>query len=272
MQDYLVRSWRRVASSLCKTAVLILLVMSAGSIATAEEDSWSPAGLSGVGGELPDGREVVQRAIDFMQSHSRVGFEAVATYEVVQENGQKLQFGMLQRVALERPRRLHWVTLHDNASTDTAWVQDGTFTMVRQPANVWGQVRVPPTLSDAVSRIALEYNVPVPFVDLLSGDVAELWLGDDVQWVDYIGEVWADGQWADHVALRNPGADIQLWFRKGEEPFPVKMVIVHTDQEGLPAFSARFREWSAQIPDGAVPKFEPPTGSVKLELVPVVRP
>ena len=83
-----------------------------------EEAIWSPPPLSGEPGDLPEGRDVVRRAIEFMKSHDRMGFEAVATYEVVQENGQKLQFDMLQRVALEQPRRLHWVTLNDDATTE----------------------------------------------------------------------------------------------------------------------------------------------------------
>jgi hypothetical protein len=254
------------------SAVLSLVLAWPGSTVTAEEAAWSPTALPAEAGDLPEGRDVVRRAIEFMQSHDRLGFEAVATYEVVQENGQKLQFDMLQRVALDHPSRLHWVTLNDNASTETAWCQDGTFTMIRQPANVWGRVTVPPKLTDAVSRIAEEYDVPVPFVDLLSGDVTELWLGEEVEWVDYIGEAWAEGQWTDYVALRNPGIDVQIWFRKGDRPFPVKMAIVHTGKEGLPKFSARFRKWTTSIPDGAIPKFVPPEGSRQLEIVPVNEP
>ena len=102
--------------------------------------------------------------------------------------------------------------------------------------------------------------------------MAELWLGEDVEWVDYVAEAWAEGQWTDHVALRRPGADIQLWFRKGDEPFPVKMAIVRTEEDGQPGFSARFREWKTQIPDGAAPKFVPPEGSEQLRIVPIVKP
>jgi hypothetical protein len=50
------------------------------------------------------------------------------------------------------------------------------------------------------------------------------------------------------------------------------MAIVHTDEEGLPGFSARFQEWSTRIPDGAIPKFVPPEGSRQLEIVPVSKP
>ena len=50
------------------------------------------------------------------------------------------------------------------------------------------------------------------------------------------------------------------------------MVIVYTQDDGLPMFSARFRKWSTQIPDGAIPKFVVPDGSEKLEIVPVESP
>ena len=263
---------RGLASTAWTLVVLALVSILADSTATAGDPSWSPPPLSGEDEELPEGRDVVRRAIDFMKSHDRLGFETVATYEVVQENGQKLQFDMLHHVAFDRPGRLYWVTLHDNAATDTAWCKDGTFTLVRQPANIWGRVNVPPTLTDAVARISEEYKVPVPFVDLLSGEAAELWLGEDVEWVDYIAEAWAEGHWTDYVALRRPGADVQLWFRQGDEPFPVKIVIIRTDEEGRPKFSARFHEWSTRIPDKAIPKFVPPEGSEQVEVVPSVRP
>ena len=90
--------------------------------------------------------------------------------------------------------------------------------------------------------------------------------------MDYIGEAWADGQWTDCVALRGPGADVQLWFRQGDEPFPVKMAIVHTDEDGLPKYAARFRKWSTRIRDGAIPDFVPPEGSEQLEITPATRP
>jgi hypothetical protein len=254
------------------SVVLALLLGCGGSTAPVDDAAWSPPALSGEATDLPEGREVIRRAIDFMNSHDRFGFEAMATYEVVQKTGQKIHFDMLQRVAIEQPTRLYWVTLNDDATSDTAWLKDGTFTMVRQPANVWGQVAVPSTLTAAVSMIAREYDIPVPFVDLLSGDVSDLWLGEGVQRVDYIGEAWINGLWTDHVALRRADVDVELWFRQGDQPFPVKMVVIRTAEDGFPMFSARFSEWSTVIADGAIPEFVPPEGSEKLEIVPIVRP
>ncbi len=263
---------RRGFASVWLLLVLSLMLTPACATADTDDGPWSPPALTGEAGELPEGRDVVKHAIDFMKSHSQFGFEAVATYEAVQENGQKLQFTMLHRVAVQHPDRIFWVTLYDNANTDTAWCKDGAFTLIKQPANVWGRVEVPQALSEAVSRISEEYKIVVPFVDLLSGDINELWLGEQVEYVDYIGEAWVEGQWTDHVALRRPGIDVQIWFRQGDQPFPVKLAIVRTEEEGKPAYWARFREWSTEVPDSTIPKFVPPEGAEKLEIAPVVRP
>jgi len=263
---------RHAAAGLGVLILLILVVTPAGPTVAGDKQAWSPAPLTGEAGDLPDPRVVIQRALDFVQSHEKFGFEVLSTYEAVQESGQKLQFDMLQRVAIKRPDQLFWKTLHDDAATDSAWYKDGKFTLLRQPANVWGRVAVPSTLPEAMSSIAYEYKVPVPFADLLTGDAGELWLGEDVEWVNYIGEAWADGQWTDHVALRRPGVDIQIWFRQGDEPYPVKMAIVRTDEDGQPGFSARFREWYTRLPNGAIPEFVPPDGAERLEIVPVIGP
>ncbi len=260
--------WMRVALVTLPVLAACGQAPPAPEVAAVDDALWSPPPLVGEVGRLPDARDVVRRAIEFMSSHERLAFELVATYEVVQENGQKVEFDMLQRVALERPRRMYWATLNDDASTETAWCGDGQFTLVRQPTNTWGRVNVPLSLPAALSRIAHEYDVAVPFVDILSGDASELWIGDDVEWVDYIGEAWIQGHWTDHVALRRPGADIQLWFRADDEPFPVRMEIIRTNDDGQPAFSARFREWRTLVPDGTIPAFEPPQGSEQLEIVP----
>lgn len=69
----------------------------------------------------PDGRDIILRMTDFMMGHQEVAAEALATYEAVQESGQKIHFDLLQRMAPRKPDKLLWVTLHDNATVDRAW-------------------------------------------------------------------------------------------------------------------------------------------------------
>ncbi len=45
--------------------------------------------------------------------------------------------------------------------------------------------------------------------------------------------------------------------------------VIHTEEDGLPKFSARFRQWSTRIREDAIPEFVPPEGAERVEVVPV---
>ncbi len=229
---------------------------------------WSPEPLTGDGDTMPEGRDVMSRMLEFLSSHDQLGFEALVTYEAVQESGQMLHFDMVQRMAAHKPGRLFWMTLHDDATVDSAWFDRGEFSLLKQPANVWGQIELPPNISDAVESLVYEYDLDVPFADMLVGDPVDVWLGEDVL-VQYVGEAWVDGFWTDHVALRKPGADLEVWIRQGDESFPVRRHINFTEENGAPSYSARYRKWTTSLPDDALSQFSPPPDAERVEVVPV---
>ena len=79
-----------------------------------------------------------------------------------------------------------------------------------------------------------------------------------------------DGRWTDHVAIRKPGTDSQIWVHQGD-PYPAKMAIVYTDEDGRPGYTARFSKWSSTLPaDPSLFEFTPPTGSEQIDVVPVI--
>jgi hypothetical protein len=249
--------------------LLMIVAVLAGCEAPTPDRTWTPPPLTDDALDTDDAREIVRRMSDFMTAQQGFVVEALVTYEVVQESGQKLHFHLLQRMALRKPDKLLWVTLRDDATVDSAWYGDGQFAMLKQPANIWGQVDVPSTIPEMVNLLADEYGMDVPFRDILASDPGELWLGDDVSSVWYVGEAWVEGAWTDHIALRKPGADFEVWVQKGATPFPMKMAIVFTEEEGLPSYVARFRSWSTSLPSDIRFEFTPPPGSERVEVVPV---
>lgn len=250
-------------------SVLITVIVVAGCEAPAPNRSWMPPPLTDDALDTEDAREIIRRMTDFMNAQQEVMAEALVTYSVMQESGQKLHFDLLQRVAVRKPDKLFWVTLRDDATVDSAWYGDGQFTLLKQPANIWGQIDVPPTISQMVARLVDEYSLDVPFRDILASDPGELWLGDDDTSVWYVGEAWVEETWTDHLALRKPGVDFEVWVQKGATPFPMKMAIVFTDEEGLPSYVARFRSWWTSLPADIGFEFTPPPGSERVEVVPV---
>lgn len=252
----------------CAYALLIPALM-AGCQSGVEETAWVPPPLVDQDAIPSDGREVLERHVDFLESHDELAVEAFVTYEAVQESGQKLQFNLLQRIALRKPDKLYWRTLRDDATVDTAWFSNGRFTMLKAPDDVWGQVDGPEKISEMVLFLAEEYEVDVPFQDLLAGNARDLWLSEEVTSVTYVGEAWVEGDWTDHVAIRKPGVDIQFWVRKGPDPFLNQLVVVFTEEEAQPQYSARFRKWATTVPDADLFEVSLPEGAEKIEVVPV---
>jgi hypothetical protein len=253
-------------------ALFCLVVLVAGITLKAQElplAAWTPPALPAETAEAPDGRDVINRLAAFMSGNSLLMTEALVSYEAVQESGQKFHFDLLQRVAIRKPDKVFWMTLRDDGTADKAWLTNGTFTMLKQPANIWGRVDGPTTIPAMVERLSTEYDLDVPFPDILIGDPKDLFLSDDVTAVEYVGEAWVEGHWTDHIAVRKPGVDYEIWVRKGDQPFPAKVAIVLTEEEGRPLYSARFRKWATAIPDSIDLKFTPPEGSERIEVAPV---
>ena len=139
---------------------------------TEESSSWIPPALAEEDTAHPEGRDVILRLTDFMSRQQEFMTEALTTYGAVQESGQKLHFDLLQLLAVRKPGQLYWKTLRDNATIDTAWFSDGQFTMYKEPADVWGRIRGPWNIPEMISLLRDEYNLDIPFQDLLADDAA----------------------------------------------------------------------------------------------------
>ena len=248
--------------------VLLLLLPSCAGDAGGTGDAWMPSPLSIDPAEEPDPQMVVRSLIELVQGQKEMAAEALVSYEAPQESGQMLEFDLLQRWALAKPDRLYWMTVHDDGTVDRAYFSDGTFTLHKHPSNVWGQVAVPPTVREMVDEITLDYEIDIPFQDLIAdGELERLWLGDEVSSIRWIGDAWVEGHWTHHIAISRPGVDFELWVRQGNEPFPAKISIQYTDVAGQPSYVARFRKWSTELPEWAAFDFTRPAGSEQIEIV-----
>jgi hypothetical protein len=69
----------------------------------------------------------------------------------------------------------------------------------------------------------------------------------------------------EHVALRNPDADLQLWIAQGEQPLVQRVVVTYRNLEGQPSFWADLADWSlAPEIDAASFRWAPPAGAERV--------
>ena len=234
-----------------------------------DDDIQMPPAISIDEDALPSPEELVGRMSQFMRTHDTFAFDALATYEAVQESGQKLQFDLVHRMAVGRPNRLHWVTLLDDGSTSTVWFADGVFTMLKQPDNIYGQVDGLGTIPEMIDVVVNEFGIVVPFSDLLLGGGESVFLWD-LESSLYGGLAWVEGAWTHHVALRNQLVDFQLWIRADGGPVLQKLAITWKHEEGLPSYVARFREWKfSPSYDESQFQFVAPPNAERIDVIPV---
>jgi len=120
---------------------------------------------------------------------------------------------------------------------------------------------------DAAATFAIdEVGIDAPLLDFVANDFAQK-IQEDAEQVEYMGQSVFRGKRHEHIAIRTPEADIQIWMAAEGRPLPSKMSISSKWEGGSPRFVV-FLNWDTapDIPDGEV-TFSPPEGATQIQFV-----
>ncbi|MGZ3460273.1 MAG: DUF2092 domain-containing protein [Archangium sp.] len=187
--------------------------------------------------------------------------------EIIDVDGQKLQFSSSGSVAVQRPGRLH--ATRRGGFADAEFLFDGrTVTLLGKNQNVYFQLSGPATIDEAIEAIRSQTNLDIAGADLLYASPYEGLL-TDVDSGTYLGPAVVDGIECDHLAFRAGKVDWQLWVQRGDKPLPLKYVITSKWITGAPQYSIRLRNWNLQPQlDAQRFEFRPPAGARRVETIP----
>ena len=213
----------------------------------------------------PEADKILHAMADYVAGLKSFTVNYEAESEVVDIEGQKLQYSASGSVAVERPGKLH--VSRKGTFIDAELTFDGkTISIYGKKANVYGQLESPgPTIDDAVEEVRAATGFDAPGADLFATDPYAVLTEDATKGV-YVGTGPVGGIECDHLAFRNPRVDWQIWVQKGEQPLPLKYVITTKWITGAPQYSLRLSDWNVapQI-DQAQFTFTAPEGAKKLE-------
>ena len=244
-------------------AVTLLLAPAGAQAETAALVAGDEAAVPGIDAAAVD---TVRRAGDFLRSHERFQFEAETGYEVVQQDGHKLEFGATRRFWVERPDRFR-MEADDRDGHTTLVVFDGQALSASEPRrNVYAEAVFPSPrdLDDAVAFARRALAMPLPLGELLRNDPNEAMVAGLTQ-ADRVGVARIGGVPCDHIAISNDETDVQLWIAQGDEPTLRRVVITYRTAEGAPSFWANLSGWSfPKQQEAARFRFEPPAGAERI--------
>lgn len=214
--------------------------------------------------EPAEARDILMRMAEFLAKTQRFSVNLTSSYEVIQESGQKIEFGESRRIIVSRPNGLRVEVEHSDGEKHLV-LYDGTEITTFSPTqNVYAQVSKPGGIDAAVTYFLKDLRMRLPLAALLlSRFPAEL--ERRTQALDYVEKDVIHGTPVHHLAAQTETVDFQVWIPVGAQPLPLRVVLTYKNAEGQPSFRAKFSDWNLapEIQDDHF-AFNPPEGARKI--------
>jgi hypothetical protein len=207
------------------------------------------------------------RAAEFLAKTQRFGVTADIGYDVVQAQGQKLEFGATRTITVRRPDRIS-VDIVDRDGTKRGFRFDGKqVAFFGLDEKVYATAEKPGDLDTAITYFTRDLQMPLPLAELFVNTLPKT-LKERVSEAYFVEEATIDGTRCDHLALRNDMTDAQVWITKGDEPLLRRFVITYKRANGQPQFWVNFHDWnlSPETPDSLF-TFTPAAGTNRIQFV-----
>ena len=214
----------------------------------------------------PDALAVARRAGDFLREAKRFGFSAESAYEVVQEDGSKLEFGSARRYVVQRPDRVRVEAELREGERRLTLFDGKTFIQADLGENVYARadLKQPRDIDFMIDLVRERLDAPLLLAELLRNNPSQA-IEDSLESATVVGTERLRGADCDHLALRNPDADLQLWIEQGERPVVRRVVITYRNLEGQPSFWADLDDWSftPELSEATF-RYAPPDGAERV--------
>jgi len=211
--------------------------------------------------------EIVQRMAERIAAADRFSIGGEVAWDVVQSDGQTLEFGATRELVMQRPNHLR-VDIDLREGGKRRLLYDGKQIVLEDlEQKVYAIHPYTGPVDDMVEFVSDRLGIPVALSDFLSPDLPKL-LGEHLASASYVGESTVDGVRCDHVALRNEIGGMQLWVAK-DDSLPRRITITYEHETGRPQFRARLTGWdlSPQVTDATF-AFDPPKDAEKIAFAP----
>ena len=219
------------------------------------------------GGEEKTAAARIEAMANLLAKAQRLGVAVDCTYDVVQDSGQKIEFGERRELTLRRPDRVRVdVTRRDGSRRGLRF--DGTqLTAFDLDEKVYATVPKPGTVDAALAYYTQDLKMRLPLRELFATDFPKK-LNEVLGGARLVGKETVGGVATDHVAFRGDTADVQLWIALDGDPLLQRIVITYRLAEGQPQFAADFHGWTfnPDVPDSAF-TFVPAAGAEKIPIL-----
>ncbi len=166
-----------------------------------------------------------------------------AGYDVVQDNGQKIEFGEIRDIVVQRPNQVRIEQRAGSGGRDLMLFDGQNITMLDGDSGVYAQTDQPGDIDATVIHFVRDLKMRLPLAPLFMAHFPEE-LQRRVESIEYVEETDILGEPAHHIAARTANVDFQVWIAAGKQPLPLRVVMTYREAEGQPQFWASFSKWN----------------------------
>ncbi len=163
-------------------------------------------------------------------------------YDVIQANGQKIEFGEIRDVAVQRPDHIRILDSASNGDSDLTLFDGKLLTVLDGETGLYAQAPQPGSIDDSVIYFVRDLQMRLPLAPVLMKTFADE-LQRRVRSIEYVEHTDILGEPAHHVAARGDKVDIQVWIADSKQPLPLRIVLTYPAEEGQPQFRGNFSKW-----------------------------
>lgn len=193
--------------------------------------------------EQVDAMAILKRMADTLAKATSFSVTLNVTYDVVQESGQKVEFGEVRHIVLGRPNDLRIDVAGRDGTRQEIRFDGKILTMFTPGTPFYAALEHAGSVDDILFYIAYELQTPIPLSLLFVTPVAQE-LEKRVHEIDLVDIETLDGKEVDHLAARTDDVDFQVWVATGDLPVPLRVVISYKKAPGQPQFAANLSDWN----------------------------
>ena len=186
----------------------------------------------------PGAVQALSRMSAYLATLSSFEIRSQTSLDVVTVADQRVQLDGVVTYKVRRPDG--FVIDVDSDLKKRRFIYDGRkFTVLAPKLDYYSQVSAPPTIRQTLDQISERYGISLPLEDLFRWNDPSSARSDKLQAGFKVGTATIDGVETDQYAFREAGVDWQVWIRQGDQPVPLKVVIVDRTDPANPAYTAR---------------------------------
>jgi hypothetical protein len=187
--------------------------------------------------------EQVMRMANFLAQLKEFGVTLKCGYDVVQESGQKIEFGEDRKMTIVRPDRFRVDMVRSDGESFMSAFDGKTITVFSPKQKMYAATEAQGDTDTAIQHLVRDLKIRIPlamlWVTTLPRQMEQRLLDAEIVETSPLQDTPCF-----HIAGRAETVDFQLWLPTTGDPLPRRIVLTYKNAEGQPQFWANFSEWN----------------------------